>query len=137
MTHTFMRTSKNIQLVVALVSIIFLAGCGTSGNDSLKKETEGTVQSKIVQGVTTKQQVKDMYGSPFSTLYTDGGLEIWKYEFTREVLTAQSYIPVVSWFDSGTKGRKKELTVLFDDYGVVKKFNMSESNIHTSTGLAQ
>ncbi len=44
-------------LMVMMVSVA-LAGCASSGNQSLKKESEASVKSKIVEGVTTKSDIK-------------------------------------------------------------------------------
>ncbi|WP_256800332.1 hypothetical protein [Klebsiella pneumoniae] len=66
-------------LMVMMVSVA-LAGCASSGNQSLKKESEASVKSKIVEGVTTKSDIKKTFGSASKTSFTDGGKEIWTYE---------------------------------------------------------
>jgi len=78
-----------------------------------------------------------MYGDPMETSYTDSGNEIWKYHFTKGHMTASSFIPVVSLFASGTKGKKKELVVFFDQDGVVQRHSMSTSDVETNTSLFQ
>ena len=44
---------------------LFLISCVSTGNTILKDETESTVAAKITKGVTTKDQVQLMFGSPF------------------------------------------------------------------------
>ena len=89
-------------LMVMMVSVA-LAGCASSGNQSLKKESEASVKSKIVEGVTTKSDIKKTFGSASKTSFTDGGKEIWTYELADVSLDAVSYIPVVNWFGSSAK----------------------------------
>jgi outer membrane protein assembly factor BamE (lipoprotein component of BamABCDE complex) len=118
-----------------LVSTSILAGCASSGNQSLKKETEATVAAKMAEGKTTKAEVRKMFGSPFKTSFTDGGLEIWTYELSKMSADAVNYIPVVGLLGGSVSGTKKELVVLFDEAGVVKKYSMSESPVSTKTGI--
>ncbi len=122
------------KVLIAVVIGLTLAGCVSSGNQSLKKETETSVKSKITEGVTTKSEVRTMFGSPAKTSFTDGGKEIWTYELADVSADAVSYIPVVNWFGSSASGTKKELVVMFDG-DKVQKYSMSESAMSTKTGL--
>ena len=120
-------------LMVMMVSFA-LAGCASSGNQSLKKESEASVKSKIVEGVTTKSDIKKTFGSASKTSFTDGGKEIWTYELADVSLDAVSYIPVVNWFGSSASGTKKELVIMFDG-DKVQRYSMPESPVSTKTGV--
>jgi len=130
---------KRNKMIFAYISIIFIMliaqGCATVGNDSLREESESSVNAKLTVGKTTKAEVKDMFGSPIQTSYTDGGLEIWKYVLSKMSADATNFIPIVNIFAAGSSGTKKELTILFDGNGVVKKYNMSESPIKVRGGI--
>lgn len=115
--------------------VLMLAGCASVGNDRLRSETVESVSTKIEEGKTTKEEVRQAFGSPVKTSFTDGGLEIWNYEFANVSADAVSYIPIVNLFGSSASGTKKELVVLFDENDIVKKFNMSESEVKQRTGL--
>jgi outer membrane protein assembly factor BamE (lipoprotein component of BamABCDE complex) len=119
----------------ALLLAIAVSGCASVGNESLRKETEGSVAQKIVQGKTTKAEVRAMFGSPTKTTFTDGGLEVWNYDFTNVSADAISYVPIVNLFGASASGKKKELVVMYDDANVVKRFAMSESDVKQKTGL--
>lgn len=124
------------KIVPAIVTIcLFLAGCASSGNESLRKETESSVAQKMTEGKTTKAEVHAQFGSPLKTTFTDGGLEIWTYELSKVSADAVNYIPLVGLFGGTASGTKKELVILFDDKGVIKRFSMSESPVKTKTGL--
>lgn len=64
------------KILVATAIALTLAGCASSGNQQLSKETEISVKSKLQEGKTTKAEVKTTFGSPDSVSYTDGGNEI-------------------------------------------------------------
>jgi hypothetical protein len=132
-----MKNKFNIALKsvsVALVAVSLL-GCASTGNESLRQESEATINQKLIEGKTTKAEVRSMFQSPTTTSFTDAGLEIWKYELSRMSADAVNYIPVVNWFGSSTSGTKKELVVLFDDKGILKRYSMSESPVSVKTGV--
>ena len=112
-----------------------LLGCASKGNESLRKETELSIGTKLTEGKTTKAEVRQMLGSPLKTSFTDGGLEISTYEFDNVTADLVNYIPVVNWFGSSASGTKKELVILFDRANVVQRFSMSESKVNVKTGL--
>jgi hypothetical protein len=128
-------TKVNVSLLVTLVSVLILSGCASSGNESLKEETELTVSAKVVEGQTTAAEIKAMFGSPYETTYTDSGSLIWKFRLDDLKSDAINYIPIVNWFGSSVSGTRKELVVLFDENDVVKRSNMSESAVKTKTGI--
>lgn len=91
--------------------------------------------STLTEGKTAKAQVRGMFGSPFKTAFTDGGLEIWTYEFSKVTADAVSFIPIVNLFGASASGTKKELVVMFNKENVVQRFSMSESDVKQKTGL--
>jgi hypothetical protein len=124
---------SNVKQFLAIIFIsIFMVGCGTSGNESLRSESEISIDQKITEGATTLAEIKAMFGSPLKTTFTDGGLEIWTYEFDNVKLTAASYL---NPFGSTLRGTKKELVVLFDENEIVKRARMSESDVENKIGL--
>lgn len=118
-----------------VVSSMLATGCASVGNESLRKESESSVAQKIVQGKTTKNEIRGMFGSPTKTTFTDGGLEIWNYDFSNVSADAISYVPIVNLFGASASGKKKELVVMYDQADVVKRFSMSESDVTQKTGL--
>jgi outer membrane protein assembly factor BamE (lipoprotein component of BamABCDE complex) len=119
----------------AALCVVALGGCASVGNETLRAESEQSVQKKIVEGRTTKSEVRAMFGSPIKTSFTDGGLEVWTYEFSKVSADAVSYIPIVNLFGATASGTKKELVVLLDKSGVVQRFSMSESEVKQKTGV--
>ena len=130
-----MRKREIYTATISLLIGALLSGCTSMGNTVLTKESEASVQQKIVQGKTSKAEIKAMFGAPGSTTFTDGGLEIWKYDLTDLHDDPQNFIPVVNLFGRSSSGTKKELVIAFDDNGIVKKFSMTESPISVKTGI--
>ena len=130
-----MRKREIYTATISLLIGALLSGCTSMGNTVLKKESEASVQQKIVQGKTSKAENKAMFGAPGSTTFTDGGLEIWRYDLTDMHADPQNFIPLALYFGSSSSGIKKELVIAFDDNGIVKKFSMTESPISVKTGI--
>lgn len=127
----------NIAKSTTLAAIVCMAliGCASVGNESLRKESESSVSSKIIQGKTSKAEVRAIFGSPNKTSFTDGGLEIWNFDFTNVSADAISYVPIVNLFGASSSGKKKELVVMFDQADVVKRYSMSEADVTQKTGF--
>lgn len=81
------------KILIAAMMASVLAGCASSGNQQLKNETEISVQSKLQEGKTTKNEVKSYFGSPDAVSYTDSGNEIWKYAFAKVKVNGTTFIP--------------------------------------------
>jgi len=123
------------KVIILLFATMFVVSCASTGNQTLKTESEVSIASKVQEGVTTAPEIKAMFGSPYETSYTDGGLMIWKYRLDDMRSDAVNFIPIVNWFGTSASGTRKELVVLFDDNDVVKRMNMSESDVKTKTGI--
>ena len=118
-------------------SLLILASCatGSGGNQTLKNESVSSVTTKIINNVTTQSEIKAMFGSPYETTYTDGGMEIWKFRLDDMRADAINYVPIVNWFGTSFTGTRKELVILFNDDGTVKRNSMSESDVQNKTGM--
>lgn len=123
------------KVATALLVVSLLGGCASMGNEALRHETENTMQKKIIEGKTTKSEIKAMFGSPMNTAFTDGGYEVATYEFSNVKADAINYVPIVGMFGGTMSGKKKELVIMYDKNDVVKRYSMSESDVKQKTGL--
>lgn len=126
--------------IFSLVLLSFLAiGCANKGSTVLKNLSEEQVNSAIVVGKTTRNEVRAMFGSPLETTYTDGGLEIWKYTFedvtSFNAANMASATLTLGLAGSRVTGRQKELMILYNDDYTVKRFNMSSAPVQRGTGF--
>jgi hypothetical protein len=99
--------------VAAGLSSAFLGGCASSGNESIADASQQTVSGQLVKGRTTQAQVRQLYGDPIKTSFTDSGNESWEYEFSRLHSKPTNFIPYVNLIYSGSEGDKKSLVIFF------------------------
>jgi len=60
----------------------FIFGCANQGGNVLRNLTEADVNSLIVVGETTRNEIRALFGEPHnSTTYSKLGIEIWKYRY--------------------------------------------------------
>ncbi len=76
-----MTTPANV--IVAFLVSLALAGCASSGNQSIADATGETVSSQLVKGRTHQTEVRRLYGDPIKTSFASNGNESWEYEFSR------------------------------------------------------
>lgn len=133
-----MKLSKILLSLVVFLSLA-ISGCANVGNQSVKDLSEAEANKQIVRGVTTKNDIKESFGSPMESTFTDGGLTIWTYQYDdTSAFTAETVGSVVLTLGlAGTKARgtRNELVILFDEQNIVKQFNMSNSPIEAGTGI--
>lgn len=94
-------------LGVLFVCLSWTLGCGTVGHDFDIEKARN-----IQNGVTTKEQIADMFGKPFKTGIQNGN-PIWVYE--------QSKYKAVG------KGTTKSMTLEFDSNGVVTNHTVTSN----------
>ncbi len=123
-----------IKLGTALVGLILVSGCASSGNDKVRTETMDTVGAKVVKGTTTKDQVKGLYGEPTSVSLTDSGSEVWTYEYAHATANAASYVTVVGLFAGGANVDKNQVVFIFDKNNIMQNYTVHASQSETRRG---
>ena len=121
--------------LVAGLSSALLSGCASVGTESIADATPESVSGQLVKGRTTQQHVREVYGDPVKTSFTDSGNEIWEYDFSRMHAKPTNFIPYVSLIHSGAEGDKKSLVVFFDRSKIVQQYTISSSKVDVSQGL--
>jgi hypothetical protein len=114
-----------------VTTVVALGGCASAGNQQVRTETMETVGEKVVKGSTTKTQVKALYGEPGSVNLTDGGSEVWHYEYAHAVANGASYVPLVGLFAGGAHVKKNEVVFIFDSNNILQNYTVhaSESDV--------
>jgi hypothetical protein len=120
---------------VAGLSLAFLSGCASVGNESIADASPETVSGQLVKGKTSQEHVRQLYGDPGKTSFTDSGNEIWEYEFSRLHSKPTNFIPYVSLIHSGAEGDKKSLVIFFNKSKIVQQYTLSSSKVDISHGL--
>jgi hypothetical protein len=121
--------------LVAGLSSALLSGCASVGNERIADASSQTVSEQLVKGRTTQVQVRELYGDPAKSSFTDSGNEIWEYEFSRMHSKPTNFIPYVSLIHSGAEGDKKSLVVFFNKSKIVQQYTLNSSKVDVSQGL--
>lgn len=132
-----MIMKNSIRKTVAAFSLscfLGLAGCASGGNESIKNETAASVAQKIHDGVTTKEQVRALFGDPAQTGFTDSGHEQWQYAFTDTHDSAMNFIPLYGDLKQTSHGTEKTLSIIFNG-DVVWHHAMSASKTTMNAGV--
>src|ERR1700754_3801392 len=108
--------------LAGLFSAALLGGCASVGNESIADATPESVSGQLVKGRTTQEQVREAYGDPARTTFTDSGNEVWEYDFSRMHAKPTNFIPYVNLIQSGAEGDKKSLVIFFDKSKVVQQY---------------
>jgi outer membrane protein assembly factor BamE (lipoprotein component of BamABCDE complex) len=122
------------KFVWLIAAVLLVSGCASAGNEKVRTETMDTVGAKVTKGVTTKDQVKGLYGEPSSVSLTDAGSEVWKYEYAHATATAVSFVPVVGMFAGGANVNKNEVVFIFDKNNVMQNYTVHASQSETHRG---
>ena len=112
-----------------------LAGCASVGNESIADASSESVSASLIKGKTHQERVREMYGDPAKTSFTDSGNEIWEYNFSRMMSKPTNFIPYVNLIHSGAEGDKKSLVIFFNKAKVVQQYTLSTSKVDASSGL--
>jgi len=126
--------TSRIGLVGVLLSAA-LAGCASVGNESIADASIESVSQQMFKGKTTQAQVRQLYGDPMKTSFTDSGNESWEYSFSRLRSKPTNFVPYVNLIHSGAEGDKKSLVIFFDKQKIVQQFTVSNSQVDISQGL--
>ena len=99
---------KYLIVSISLGLLLALGGCGTAGKDFNESKI-----SKIVNGTTTRAEIRKMFGEPFKT-GTQNGLPVWVYEY--------------NLYYSIENDKSKNLVVVFSSDGVVQSHQFMSSS---------
>lgn len=107
-----------MKKIVLFFCLVLLMGCATTGNVQISDS--GTV-SKIVEGKSTKADVRALVGEPTKVNFDSNKNEIWEYVYKKGSVKPATFIPIVGLFAGGADVSGNTLTILFDKNGVVEK----------------
>lgn len=126
----------SIKITCATIILLVLGGCATVGNEQMRNQSQESIAISVQKGKTTKDEVITIYGNPNKTTLTDGGNEVWTYEYTRAVPQPQNFIPFIRLISSAYNSTKMTMVIMFDKSGVVSNYTARESLTVLKTGLA-
>lgn len=120
-------------LSVCLVLSISAMGCTkqTSGNQNLSGVSVTEIQDRIIEGKTTKAEIKEWLGEPSGISKDKDGNEVWNYSFNNfeSKVRAESFIPIIGGLIGGSdsKHENRMLHITFKK-GVVYSYMFETAN---------
>jgi hypothetical protein len=110
--------SRACRCIAASVLATTFAGCAATGNGAVTTLTQQGAARTIVVGKSTRADIEAAFGRANVTRFVNG-YELWLYQvgYSKAVDSMPYVNLVVSSADN-----KRELSILFDKGGVVKKY---------------
>ncbi len=116
----------------ALLMLFVLAGCASYGGPRIAQEK----LAQVKEGQTTRAQVIELLGQPFTSTLTSDGKEVFMYYSGTARSSAQNFIPVVNLVQSKMNMDTQTINVLFNKDGIVEKMTATNSKSDMKYGIA-
>ena len=115
-------------LVVAALALC-VAGCSTAGNGRLVQLDVAQAQTLLVPGKTTQADVRHALGDG-AVIHFESGLETWHYEYREGIAKGWDDVPYINLIVARLDRPTKELVILFDPAGLLKRWSLQEYRSH-------
>ena len=113
---------KNLRLIAWFLLAAATAGCASTGNGTVKTLTQERAAQTIVIGKSSKADISAAFGNATITPFANG-YEIWLYQLGySKIVDSLPYVNLVL----SSADNKKELSILFDRTGVVRKYQLMD-----------
>jgi len=124
-----------VKHVLIFCAALIVSGCAVqSGNQTLSEKSSEDLNSVLLRGKTTREEVQKLFGEPDDTdILSDGRLK-WIYTHIKKKAMLRNYVPVVNWFSAGTDDTTRKLLIIFKN-GIVDDFSCSSAQGETKGGL--
>lgn len=115
----------------ALLLLASLAACQSVGNGRAFEQSPAERQQALKPGVSTRDDVRRELGDPRIYQF-DNGYEAWTYQSTTGIPKWVQFVPYLGLLPLDYAARTKELALLFDPQGVLRKVEWRAGQ-HTSS----
>jgi outer membrane protein assembly factor BamE (lipoprotein component of BamABCDE complex) len=115
---------KKITLLLTICCIAVLTGCTFSSGTQVKQSDV----SKIQKGVTTKQDLNNLFGAPDSSSFDSDGKEIEIWSYWKQNNSGTDYIPIYGAINQKSKMTSSELKVTLNKDKIVEDYSLTESS---------
>ncbi|HHH0500169.1 TPA: hypothetical protein ACPZNZ_001697 [Yersinia enterocolitica] len=121
--------------VLLTISILSISACSSSGNQSLKSETQATLQTKLIKNKTTKSDVIKEFGQPSSTTTSGQGEDIYLYDMNNAKMSVVNVIPIIGMLAGNTKTESRTLSIAFNKNGTVETWRFMSDDRNLNNGF--
>ncbi|MDT9001970.1 hypothetical protein RQP53_22020 [Paucibacter sp. APW11] len=114
-------------LLTALV--VALAGCTTVGNGQMKALDAQQAAQWLQPGRTSRAEAEQKLGRGSVLRFESSGWETWHYFYKDGLPKFLDFVPVVGLVTERVESGSKELVLLFDQHGVLRKYALREQGL--------
>lgn len=114
--------SRVPALAIALACLA-CAGCTTVGNGRLVTLDEPAAHTLLVPGRTSEAEVREALGQG-TVLTFRNGWRTWHYVYREGLAKGWDDVPYLNLIAARIGGDEKELVILFDDAGVLRRWSL-------------
>lgn len=111
--------------VLAAALGLFAAACSTVGNGRLVQLDDARARVLLVPGSTTRAEVRAAVGQG-AVIRFQSGFETWQYLYREGVAKGWDDVPYIGLITSRIDRPTKELVVLFDARGVLRRWSLQQ-----------
>ena len=117
-----------LQLALAGSLVLAMSGCASFGTGAARPLTEEGVRQALTTGASTKADVSTVMGDAKVNTFRSG-YEVWVYDYKAGLPMFVGFLPLVGTLASvaDASTRDRELAILFDKDGIVRKYRLRES----------
>ena len=117
------------RIAAILAAALCLAGCSTVGNGRLEQLDDTQAHTLLVPGRTTRDEVRRALGDG-AVIRFESGMETWRYDYREGLAKGWDDVPFVNLVVARLDRPVKELVLLFDADGVLKRWSLQEYRQH-------
>jgi hypothetical protein len=112
-----------VARAAVVVACLMAGGCSTVGNGRLVQLDAVDARTLLVPGRTTQADVRQAFGGG-TVIHFDSGYETWHYIYREGLAKGWDDVPVINLITSQLDRPTKELVILFDPAGVLKRYSL-------------
>ena len=113
------------RAVILAALVLCATGCSTVGNGRLVQLDAAQAQTLLVPGKTTQADVRQAFGDG-AVIHFESGLETWHYAYREGIAKGWDDVPYIGLVTSRLDHPTKELVVLFDARGVLRRWSLQQ-----------
>ena len=125
--------ARRVLAIAAAVASLACAGCSTVGNGRLVQLDAAQARTLLVVGRTTRDDVRTALGEGTAIRF-ESGLETWHYLYREGIAPGWDAVPFIGLVTARLDRPTKELVLLFDGQGVLKRWSLQSYRSAPSGG---
>ena len=116
-------TARRALAIAAAILALAGTGCSTVGNGRLVALDAPQARTLLVPGHTTREDVRQAFGQG-AVIRFESGRETWHYQYREGLAPGWDEVPFVGLVTARLDRPTKELVILFDQDGVLRRWSL-------------